>query len=50
VHPLLFVPGVLWLSGFVGLERAWKAGLALFLPGTLVTTALALAVIRTIRG
>ena len=48
-HLALFVPGVLWLSGFVGLERAWMAGFLLFLPGTLVKTALALAVLRAAR-
>lgn len=48
-HLLPFVPGVLWLSGFVGLERAWTAGFVLFLPGTLVKTALALATLRALR-
>ncbi|WP_149540438.1 biotin transporter BioY [Siccirubricoccus phaeus] len=45
-HLALFLPGVLWLAGFTGLERAWMAGFLLFLPGTLVKTALALAVLR----
>ncbi|MBV1797255.1 biotin transporter BioY [Siccirubricoccus sp. G192] len=48
-HLALFVPGVLWLGGFVGLERAWMAGFLLFLPATLVKTALALAVLRAAR-
>ena len=45
-HLLLFVPGVAWLSGFVGAERAFAAGFLVFLPATLVKTALALAVLR----
>ncbi len=42
-HLLLFVPGVLWLAGFTGLERAFWVGFVPFIPGTLVKTALALA-------
>ncbi len=45
-HLVLFVPGVAWLAGFVGWERALVAGFALFLPGTLVKTALAVAALR----
>lgn len=45
-HLVLFVPGVAWLSGFVGAERALWAGFAVFVPGTLVKTALALAAVR----
>jgi biotin transport system substrate-specific component len=48
-HLLLFVPGVLWLSQFVGLERAWQAGFVVFLPGTLLKTAAALALLRAVR-
>ncbi len=48
-HLALFVPGVLWLSGLVGLERAWMAGFLVFLPGTVVKTGLALAVLRAVR-
>lgn len=48
-HLLLFVPGVAWLAGFVGWERAAHAGFLLFLPGTLVKTALALALLRAAR-
>jgi biotin transport system substrate-specific component len=48
-HLVLFVPGVLWLAGFVGLERAWMAGFVVFLPGTAVKTALAFAVLRAAR-
>ena len=48
-HLLLFVPGVAWLTGFVGWERAFAAGFAVFLPATLVKTALALAVLRAVR-
>lgn len=48
-HLLLFVPGVAWLAGFVGAERAFAAGFLVFLPATLVKTALALAVLRAVR-
>lgn len=49
-HLAMFVPGVLWLSGFVGLERALIAGFVLFIPGTVVKTALALATLRATQG
>jgi len=48
-HLLLFVPGVLWLTQFVGLEKALMVGFVLFIPGTLVKTALALATLRALR-
>ena len=48
-HLLLFVPGVAWLAGFVGWERALMAGFVLFIPGTAVKTALAVAVMRAAR-
>ncbi|MGG5888887.1 biotin transporter BioY [Falsiroseomonas sp. HC035] len=48
-HLLLFVPGVAWLAGYVGLARAFEAGFLLFIPGTLVKTALALALMRALR-
>ena len=48
-HLVLFVPGVAWLAGFVGLERAVTAGFLLFVPGTVVKTALAFATLRALR-
>lgn len=48
-HLVLFVPGVAWLAGFVGLERALMAGFVLFVPGTVVKTALAFATLRALR-
>jgi biotin transport system substrate-specific component len=48
-HLLLFVPGVVWLAGFVGWERALDAGLIVFLPGTAVKTALALVLLKALR-
>jgi biotin transport system substrate-specific component len=48
-HLLLFVPGVAWLAGFVGLERALAAGFLVFLPGTVLKTALALALLKALR-
>ncbi|MBR0674263.1 biotin transporter BioY [Neoroseomonas soli] len=48
-HLALFAPGVAWLAGFVGWERAAMAGFMLFLPGTAVKTALAFAVLRATR-
>jgi biotin transport system substrate-specific component len=48
-HLLLFAPGVAWLVGFVGAERAFAAGFVAFLPATLAKTALALAALRAVR-
>jgi len=48
-HLLLFVPGVAWLAGFVGWSRASDLGFLVFLPGTAVKTALALAAMRAVR-
>lgn len=48
-HLLLFAPGVAWLAAFIGWARALDAGFLLFLPGTLVKTALALATLRALR-
>jgi biotin transport system substrate-specific component len=48
-HLLLFVPGVAWLSGFVGWARAADVGFLVFLPGTLVKTAAALALLVAMR-
>jgi biotin transport system substrate-specific component len=48
-HLLLFVPGVAWLSGFVGFARAAEVGFLVFVPGTVVKTALAFALVRAIR-
>ncbi|NKC32519.1 biotin transporter BioY [Falsiroseomonas selenitidurans] len=47
-HLLLFLPGIAWLAGYVGLARAFEAGFLLFIPGTLVKTALALALLRAL--
>jgi biotin transport system substrate-specific component len=48
-HLLIFVPGVTWLAGFTGWARAAEAGFLVFLPGTLVKTALALALLKAMR-
>jgi biotin transport system substrate-specific component len=48
-HLLLFVPGVAWLAGFIGWERALQVGFLVFIPGTLVKTGLALALVKAIR-
>ncbi|MFC7736565.1 biotin transporter BioY [Roseomonas sp. GCM10028921] len=48
-HLAVFIPGVIWLSTFVGLEKAWTAGFLLFLPGTAVKAALAFATLRALR-
>ncbi len=47
-HLVLFVPGVLWLAAFMGVERALWAGFVLFIPGTAVKTALAFALLRAL--
>lgn len=36
---LIYLPGVLWLAGFVGLEQALRAGLLPFVPGDLIKAA-----------
>lgn len=41
-HALVFVPGVLWLATFIGPGEAWAAGVAPFVLGTVLKTALAL--------
>lgn len=48
-HLVLFVPGVLWLATFIGVEKAWIAGFVLFLPATLIKTALATAMLHVVR-
>lgn len=48
-HLILFAPGVAWLAGFIGWERAVQAGFVVFLPGTLLKTAAALALLRALR-
>ncbi len=48
-HLVLFVPGVAWLATFLGLERAVQMGFVVFLPGTLVKTALAFALLKALR-
>lgn len=45
-HLVVFVPGVLWLAQFTGLEGAIAAGLTPFIPGTIVKTLLALAIFK----
>ena len=42
---LIYLPGVLWLSGFIGVEKAVQAGLAPFLIGDAVKIALAALVL-----
>jgi biotin transport system substrate-specific component len=48
-HLALFLPGVAWLSGFVGFARAFEVGFWLFVPGTLVKTAAAFALLKALR-
>ena len=48
-HLVIFIPGLAWLTGLVGWEKAFHAGFLLFVPGTVVKTALALAVVRAAR-
>lgn len=47
-HMLVFVPGVLWLSEFTGLDGAIAAGFTPFIAGTVVKTLLALAIYKGI--
>lgn len=48
-HLILFAPGVAWLAGFIGWDRALQAGFVVFLPGTLLKTAAALALLRALK-
>lgn len=48
-HLVVFVPGVAWLAGFTGWARAFEVGFLVFLPGTLVKTAAALALLKALR-
>lgn len=41
---LIYVPGVLWLAGFTGFEKAITLGLVPFIPGDVLKAALAAAV------
>lgn len=46
---LIFGPGVLWLAGFTGAEKALAAGLVPFLPGEALKLALAALIVPAIR-
>lgn len=45
-HLSVFLPGVAWLSGFVGFEKALALGFVPFIAGTVLKTALAVATLR----
>ncbi len=47
-HLLVFVPGITWLAGFIGWQQALDAGFLVFLPSTVVKTALALALLKAL--
>jgi biotin transport system substrate-specific component len=42
-HIVLFLPGLAWLASIMGWEQAWAVGVAPFVAGTVVKTALAVA-------
>jgi biotin transport system substrate-specific component len=42
-HIVLFLPGLAWLAAIMGWEQAWAVGVAPFVAGTVVKTALAVA-------
>ena len=44
-HALIFVPGFVWLAKFIGVEKAWMAGVAPFYLATVVKTLLAAAIV-----
>jgi biotin transport system substrate-specific component len=44
-HVLIFIPGVAWLATLIGTEKALISGAAVFLVGSLVKTALGVAVV-----
>lgn len=45
-HFVIFVPGVAWLAVLIGWEKAFVAGAAVFLVGSLVKTALGVAMVK----
>ena len=48
-HLVIYAFGFSWLASFVGIEKAWLAGMMPFLPGDLVKVLLATALIPAIR-
>ena len=44
-HAMIFVPGFAWLAKFIGVEKAWMAGIAPFYLATVVKTLLAAAIV-----
>lgn len=45
-HLAVFIPGVLWLSTFVGFEKAIAVGFVPFIAGTVLKTGLAVLTVR----
>lgn len=48
-HAILFAPGVAWLAASLGWSRAVAAGLTPFVAGTIVKTALGVAMAEAVR-
>lgn len=48
-HALVFLPGLAWLMGFVGFDRAMAMGLIPFVAGTVVKSGLGAALLRARR-
>lgn len=42
-HLIVFIPGVAWLAALIGWDKAWSLGFVMFLPATLLKTALGVA-------
>eukprot|EP01037_Dinobryon_pediforme_P006976 gene6976-biopygen4452 len=49
-HLIIFVPGVAWLAGFVGLSAAFTFGFVPFILGTVLKTALAFFALRGVKS
>lgn len=47
-HGFIFVPGVSWLSLFIGTAEAFYSGFLIFIPGMIFKTVLALAIIKAV--
>ena len=49
-HLIIFVPGVAWLAGFIGLSAAFNFGFVPFILGTVLKTALAFFALRGLKS
>ncbi len=46
---MLYIPGVLWLSNFIGLEAAFYKGFLLYIPSGIVKVVMLVSILRLIK-